>query len=101
MKIWMLAFFHCLEWVGPISVAALSKARTVFACSNTEIVGSNPIGDMDVCVVLCVRSGLVTDWSPSKETYELCIGLGKLKNEARANQKRAVQPNAETLGYST
>jgi hypothetical protein len=33
---------------------ARSKARTVFARSNTEIVGSNPTGWMDVCV-LCVR----------------------------------------------
>jgi hypothetical protein len=33
-----------------IPVAARSKARTVFACSNTEIVGSNPTTGMDVCV---------------------------------------------------
>jgi hypothetical protein len=36
----------------PIAVAARSKARTVFARSNTEIVGSNPPGGMDVCVRL-------------------------------------------------
>jgi hypothetical protein len=32
----------------PITVAARSSAGTVFARSNTEIVGSNPIGGMDV-----------------------------------------------------
>jgi hypothetical protein len=31
-------------------VAARSNARTVFASSNTEIVGSNPTGGMDVCM---------------------------------------------------
>jgi hypothetical protein len=31
-------------------VVARSKARTVFARSSTEIVGSNPTRDMDVCV---------------------------------------------------
>jgi hypothetical protein len=34
----------------PIAVAARSKARTVFARSNTAIVGWNPTGGMDVCV---------------------------------------------------
>jgi hypothetical protein len=41
----------------PITVAARSKAY-VFARSNTGIVGSNPIQDMDVCLRLfcvCVR----------------------------------------------
>jgi hypothetical protein len=38
-------------------VAARSKARTVFARSNTEIVGSNPTGGMGVCVCsVCVYS---------------------------------------------
>jgi hypothetical protein len=52
----------------PITVAALSKAWTVFARSNAGIVGSNPTRGMDVCVcvysvfcvVLCVGSGLAT-----------------------------------------
>jgi hypothetical protein len=26
-----------------------------------------------VCVVLCIGSGLVTGWSPSKESYRMCI----------------------------
>jgi hypothetical protein len=33
-----------------IAVAARPKTRTVFACSNTEVVCSNPTGGMDVCV---------------------------------------------------
>jgi hypothetical protein len=41
----------------PNAVAARSKARTVFAHSNTEILGSNPTGGMDVCVCsVCVYS---------------------------------------------
>jgi hypothetical protein len=37
-------------------MAARSKPRTVFNCSNIEIVGSNPARGMDVCTrfsVLC------------------------------------------------
>jgi hypothetical protein len=48
----------------PISVAAQSKARTVFARLNAGIVGSNSTQGMEVCVrlcfVLCVGSGLAT-----------------------------------------
>jgi hypothetical protein len=41
----------------PIAVAARSMARIVFARSNTEIVGSNPTGDMDVYMFsVCVYS---------------------------------------------
>jgi hypothetical protein len=44
-------------FLRPIAVAARSKARTVFARSNTEIVSSNPTGGMDVCVCsVCVYS---------------------------------------------
>jgi hypothetical protein len=50
-----------------VTVAARSKAWTVFARSNAGIVGSNPTRGMDdymrlfcVCVLLCVGSGLAT-----------------------------------------
>jgi hypothetical protein len=55
-----------------ITVAARSKAWTVFARSDTGVMGSNPTRGMDICVrlfcacvVLCVGSGLATGWSPS------------------------------------
>jgi hypothetical protein len=51
--------------IVPITVAARSKEWTVFARSNTAIVGSNPTQGMDiylrifcVCVVVCEGSGL-------------------------------------------
>jgi hypothetical protein len=57
--------------LGLITVAARSKTRTVFVCSNTGIMDSNPTWAMDVCVrlcwvcaVLCAGSGLATGWSP-------------------------------------
>jgi hypothetical protein len=50
-----------------ITVAARSKAKTVFARSSAGIVGLNPIQGMGVCVrlfcvrvVLCVGSDLAT-----------------------------------------
>jgi hypothetical protein len=56
-----------LSNLRPNTVAVRPKARTVFALSNTEIVGSNPNGGMDVCVslfcvcvVLCVGSDHAT-----------------------------------------
>jgi hypothetical protein len=54
-------------------MATWSKAWTVFARSNTGVLGSNPTRDMDVCVrlfcvcgVLCVGSGLATGSSPAQ-----------------------------------
>jgi hypothetical protein len=40
----------------PTTVAARSEASTVFARSNTDILGSNPNGGTDVCVrfILCL-----------------------------------------------
>jgi hypothetical protein len=71
----------------PITVGVRSKAWTVFARSNTGVVGSNPTQSMDgclrlfcVCVVLCVGSGLATGWSPSKEFSRLSIGLRNWKS---------------------
>jgi hypothetical protein len=59
---------------SPIAVAARSKAWTVFARSNTGILGSNPTQGMDVCVLLfsvCVlipRPRSPTDCVKDKET---------------------------------
>jgi hypothetical protein len=70
----MKGHFYCMDAIhalSPIAVSARSKAWTVFLRLNPAIVGSNPTRGMDVCVclfcvcvVLCVGSGLATDWSP-------------------------------------
>jgi hypothetical protein len=63
----------------PITVAAWSKAWTVFARSKDGIVGSNPTQGMDVRIVCvyslcCVGRGFATADPPSKESYRLYIG---------------------------
>jgi hypothetical protein len=82
-------------------VAVRSKAWTVFAHSNIEIVGSNPTGGMDVCVrlfsvcvVLCVGSGLVTGRSPIQGVLQAVCMITKTEREPKPN-KRAVEPNKE------
>jgi hypothetical protein len=52
----------------PITEAVRTKTRTVFALSNTGIMGSNPTRGMDVCVrlffvfvVMCVGGDLARD----------------------------------------
>jgi hypothetical protein len=65
------------EWVRGCTIvswpAARSEAWTVFARSNTGIVGSNPIRGVKVsmrlfCVYVALRVGssLTTGWSPSR-----------------------------------
>jgi hypothetical protein len=55
----------------PVTVAARSKVRTVFARSDAVIVGSNPIQGIDVwCVyafILCLGSGLAAGCSLAQE----------------------------------
>jgi hypothetical protein len=78
------------------TMAARSKAWTVFARLNTVIVGSNPSQVTVVCVllffsyvVLCVGSGLTTGWfPPSKKTYWLYIRpyIKKLKKRPRSTR---------------
>jgi hypothetical protein len=62
--------FHAHSVFWPITVATRSKAWTVFAPSNTEIIGSNPTGGMDVYVVLCVGRGLVPHPRPNRRAVE-------------------------------
>jgi hypothetical protein len=62
----------------PITVAARSKAWTVFARSNAGIVGSNPTEGMNICVCLfsdCIGSGLASDWYPVQEVLPTVLGL--------------------------
>jgi hypothetical protein len=54
----------------PITMAAQSEVWTIFACTNTGIVGSYPTWGMGVhvrlfCIyaVLCAGSGFATGWS--------------------------------------
>jgi hypothetical protein len=85
---------HCE--VTPITVAARSKAWTVFARSNTGIVGSNPTRGMDVCVrlfcvcvVLCVGSGLVKGCSPVQGVLPTVYRIKELKKRPRSNKSTA------------
>jgi hypothetical protein len=71
----------------PITVTAWSKAWTLFARSSSGIVGSNPTWGMDacvrlfcVCVVLCVGSGLATDWFPVQGVVLNVYRIKKLKS---------------------
>jgi hypothetical protein len=91
--------YNTERWTKPIIAATRAAAWTVFARSNTGIVGSNPTGGMDVrvcwfCVnvVLCVGGTLRKADPPSKESYRLCTG--KLKKRPRSI-KMAVGPNEE------
>jgi hypothetical protein len=81
-----------------ITEAAWSKAWTVFARSNTGIMGSNPTQGMDacvcvysVCVVLCVGRGLATGSSPVQGVLPTVYRIKILKKWPRFN-KRTVEP---------
>jgi hypothetical protein len=83
----------------PITVAARSKAWTVFACSNAGIVSSNPtqrhgcmcVRLFCVCIVLCVGSGLATGWSLVDGVLPTMENDYETEEEARA-QQRALEP---------
>jgi hypothetical protein len=80
-------FKLCSSYLLPITVAARSKAWTVFALSNTAIVSPNPTQGMDVCErfsVFVLSSVYVAALQradpPSKETYRLSIGVRNWKS---------------------
>jgi hypothetical protein len=82
-----------------VAVAARSKAWTVFASSDAGIVGSNSTQGMDVCmrlvcvcVVLCVGSGLATDWSRLRSATD-CVEIKKTEKAAKV--QRTVEPYRE------
>jgi hypothetical protein len=63
----MIYSLKILVSLGPITVAARSRAWTVFARSNTGIVGSNPTQGMDVCVRLfCLYAVLCAGRGPAR-----------------------------------
>jgi hypothetical protein len=75
-------------------VATRSKARNVFARSNTGIVDSNPTQGMDVfvrlfcvCVVLFVGNGIATCCSPVQEDLPTVCRIWKLKMRYRPNKR--------------
>jgi hypothetical protein len=77
----------------PFTVVAWSKAWTVFARSNTGIVGSNPTQSMAICVrlfyicaLLCVGSGLATGWSPVQGVLPTVYRITKLKKQPAPNR---------------
>jgi hypothetical protein len=76
------------------SSSAYHSGCSVFARSDTEILGSNPTGGMDicmrllcVCVILCVDSGLATGWSAGQGALRTVYRITKTEKEAKAQQK--------------
>jgi hypothetical protein len=89
----------------PITVAARSKACSVFARLNTGIVGSNPTrGMISVCVysvfvLFCVyEAGLRRADSPFKESYRLCTDY---KTEKAANVQKGCRAIHRYIGGQT
>jgi hypothetical protein len=89
--IYMLCIFVGLY--GVLTVAAQSKAWTVFARSNTGVVGSNPTRGMAVCVrlfsvyvVMCIGRGLATGLSPVQRVLPTVYRIKKLKKRPRPNK---------------
>jgi hypothetical protein len=81
----MILTFNAAEYQAPITVVTRPKAWTVFARSNTGIVGSNPTSGTDVwvrlfCVraVLCGGSGLATSWSPNQGVLSTLYRIKKV-----------------------
>jgi hypothetical protein len=79
----------------PITVAARSRAWTVFARSNSGLVGLNLRQGMDVCarlfcvcVLLRLGSGLATVWSP---VQGVMATVYKIKKQKAAMVPRAIQ----------
>jgi hypothetical protein len=77
----------------PLTVATRSKAWTVFACSNTGIVCSNPTQGINICVCLfciCVVlracSGIATDWSPVEGVLQTVCRVRKLRKRPRSKK---------------
>jgi hypothetical protein len=66
----------CLTVFMQVTLATWSRARIVFDCSNTGIVGSNPVWVTDICKrfsVFCRPLQVQASWwadPPSKEFYQ-------------------------------
>jgi hypothetical protein len=84
-----------------VTLAARSKAWTVFARSNTAIVGSNLNWGMNICVrllcvcaVLCAGSSLATGSSPIQGIIPTVYKDQETENADKVKQ-RAVEPKTE------
>jgi hypothetical protein len=80
------ALYSSLEHTQPVTEAARSRACTVFARSETGIVGSNHTQGIDVwcvCAFFCVCVVLLRADHPSKESYRLWM-IKKLRNQPYA-----------------
>jgi hypothetical protein len=64
----------------PITVTARSKSSTVIARINTEIVGSNPIRGMDVCMCIYVYVALCIP-------IQWVLPVDKIEKGIKAQQK--------------
>jgi hypothetical protein len=74
----------------PGTVARLSKARNLFACSNTGIMGSNFTLEMEECLrIFCVRVIMFRMADPSsKSSYQLSkIHIFQIISEIRTDQR--------------
>jgi hypothetical protein len=72
----MKLYFHSpVRLHEPITMAARSKTGTVFARSNTGILGSNGNGRMDVCVcaILCVQVAALRPADPLPKEFTDCV----------------------------
>jgi hypothetical protein len=80
----------------PITMAARSKAWTVFARTR-----GMDVCVYSVCVVLCVGSGLAKGWSSSKETYRLWICLRNWKSDKDPKGCRAIEKKSQNFMQQT
>jgi hypothetical protein len=99
----MILFPLCVQM--PITVAAPSKAWTVFTCSKAGIVGSNPTWGINVsvrlfclCAALCASRGLATGWSPVQGILPNVWKDQETEKVAKA-QQRAVKPQIDAYKY--
>jgi hypothetical protein len=96
-------------------VTARSKSWTIFARSNTGIVGSNPTRGMDVCVysVFVLGSGLATGWSPVQrvlptalwlrnwsETKRFKVALCSKWKQQKRNKKKMKKTKKRTVRFT-
>jgi hypothetical protein len=94
--------------VVPITVAARSMARTVFARLNAGVVGSNPTKGMGVCVrllcvcvVLRVGSGLTMGWSPVKGVLPTVYRIKKMEEQGKSNIRTAEPQTDSSINSSS